>query len=55
MTDEIFGPALPIKSCDQSEEIIDYMHDCDRLLVSAALGATPRSRSAFSRERRLVA
>jgi len=32
MTDEIFGPVLPIKSYDQIDEVIDYINERDRPL-----------------------
>jgi len=32
MTDEIFGPILPIKTYDQIDEVIDYVNDRDRPL-----------------------
>jgi coniferyl-aldehyde dehydrogenase len=32
MTEEIFGPILPIKSYDQIDEVIDYVNDRDRPL-----------------------
>jgi coniferyl-aldehyde dehydrogenase len=33
MTEEIFGPLLPIKSYDQIDEAIDYVNDRDRPLA----------------------